>query len=250
MSEEIAEPIPSAEPEAQPRSRRFVVDQQFMLTAVLATIIVILAVVATIVLYGLEVSKAPRTVVERAVATAETATQEQPKVAQSWVDLTYAYVAADRYADARSASANGKRVANLPAFYMADAYMLEKQGKMAEAIAAYEAAKKRAIEYYDERVKAASAKGATYVASNSELADAAIFKARLLAKQGEGAAALEEYAIALKVDPRMADVLVEQADVKAALGDLAGARADYNAALRFIPDMPEALKGLAKVGGE
>jgi tetratricopeptide (TPR) repeat protein len=247
LSERTAQSSPT---EVKGPTPGFVIDQRFMLTAVLATVIVILAVVVSIVLYGLEVSKAPRTVAERAVATSEAATREQPKAAQGWVDLTYAYVAAGRYTDARAASAAGKKVEDLPAFYIADAYMLEKQGKTAEAIDAYETAKQRATAYHDKRVSAASAKGATYATANADLADAAIFKARLLAKQGDAAAALVEYDIALKVDPQMSDVLVERADVKASLGDLPGARADYKEALRFIPDLPEALKGLEKVGNE
>lgn len=224
--------------------------QRFLLTVVLATIIVILAVVATIVLYGFEVSKAPRTAAERAVATAEAATREKPKIAQNWVDLTYAYVAAERFADAKSASAKGKKVEDLPAFYIADAYMLEQQGKTVEAIKAYETAKTKATEYYDKRVKAAMEVGAKFATPNYDLADAAIFKARLLAKQGDATAAVKEFDIALGVDPQMSDVLVERADAKATLGDRTGARADYTDALRFIPDMPEALAGLKKVGNE
>jgi len=229
---------------------KFVIDQRFLLTAVLATIIVILAVVATVVLYGLEVSKAPRTTAERAVAISEAATREKPKIAQNWVDLTYAYVAADRFADAAQASANGKKVENLPAFYIADAYLLEQQGKTAEAIEAYEIAKTRATEYHDERVRAAMEVGAKFATPNYDLADAAIFKGRLLVSDGDAAAALTEFDIALKVDPKMSDVLVERATVKLTLGDTDGARADYTQALRFIPGMPEALAGLEKVGGE
>ncbi len=250
MSEQTGKRDPGTRRGAKRTPRKLVIDQRFLLTAVLATIIVILAVVATIVLYGLEVTKAPRTEAERAVATSEAATREQPKIAQNWVDLTYAYVAADRYSDARKASATGKKVENMPAFYIADAYMLEQQGKTAEALKAYEVAKTRATDYYAERVKAAMEKGAKFATPNYDLADAAIFKARLLVKEGDAAAALKEFDAALKIDPQMSDVLVERADVKVTLGDTKGARADYKSALRFIPDMPEALQGLEKVGNE
>jgi len=228
--------------------QKYVMDQRFLLTAVLATIIVILAVVATAVLYGLDVSRAPRTAAERAVATSEAATREQPKVAENWVDLTYAYVAAGRFSDARQASARGKKVENLPEFYIADAYMLEQQGETDEALEAYDLAKQQATAEFDARVKAAAEKGARLSALNYGLADAAIFKGRLLAEQGETASALKEFDLALEIDPQMSDVLVERADLKVTLGDSDGARADYTEALRFVPDMPEALQGLERVG--
>ncbi|PKQ37311.1 MAG: hypothetical protein CVT59_08725 [Actinobacteria bacterium HGW-Actinobacteria-1] len=233
--------------EPAPR-RRSLVNQRSMVAAILVTIIVILAAVAVIVLYGLNMSRAPRTAVERALATAEVATRQQPGVASNWVDLTYAYIASGRYADARRASASGKVVGDLPAFYIADAFILEKQGNLTEAIAGYEAAKQKAISYHDELVSAAAAKGVIYSALNEDLADAAIYKARLLVETGDAASAVQEYDIALKIDPQMADVLVERAGARETIGDVTGARADYTAALRFIPDLQEAIDGLERLG--
>ncbi len=228
--------------------RRSFINQRSMVAAILVTIIVILAAVAGIVLYGLNVSRAPRTAIERAVAAAESATRQNPDVAANWADLTYAYIAAERYTDARRASDSGKVVGDLPAFYIADAFVLGKQGKTADAIAGYEVAKQRALEYHDGRVAAAASKGVIYSALNADLVDAAIYKARLLMKTGDAEAAVKEYDIALGIDPRMSDVLVERAAAKAALGDVTGARADYTAALRFVPDQQEALEGLEQLG--
>jgi len=233
--------------EPAPR-RRSLVNQRSMVAAILVTIIVILAAVAVIVLYGLNMSRAPRTAVERALTTAEAATRQQPGVASNWVDLTYAYIAAGRYSDARRASASGKAVGDLPAFYIADALLLEKQGSLTEAIAGYETAKQKAISYHDGLVSAAAAKGVVYSALNEDLADAAIYKARLLVKTKNAAAAVAEYDIALKIDPQMADVLVERAGAREMIGDVTGARADYTAALRFIPDLQEAIDGLTRLG--
>ncbi|TDB39578.1 MAG: hypothetical protein D9V44_00990 [Actinobacteria bacterium] len=227
--------------------RRPPVSRASMMAAILVTIIVILAAVAVIVVYGLSVSKAPRTAVERATAIAEVATSQQPTVATNWVDLTYAYIAEGRHSDARRASATGKAAGDLPAFYIADALILEREGDQSGAIAGYEAAKQKAISYHEGLVSAAADKGVSYSALNEDLADAAIYKARLLVKAGDAAAAVAEYGIALTIDPRMADVLVERAGAKATLGDLAGARADYAAALRYIPDLPEALDGLSRL---
>ncbi len=224
------------------------INRRVMITAILVTIIVILAAVAGIVLYGLNVSRAPRTVVERAISTAEAATRQQPAVAKNWVDLTYAYISAGRYSDAKRAIESGKAAEDLPAFSIATALILEKQGKTAEAITAYEAAKQHAVDYHDAQAAAAAAKGIMYSAPNEDLADAAIYKARLLVKSGDAAAAVKEYDVALKVDPNMSDVLVERADAKASLGDASGARADYTQALRFVPDLQGALQGLAKLG--
>ncbi len=223
-------------------------DMQRALTlATLAVVVVILASLATVVLYGLQLQSAPRTLQEKTLAVAETAVAEKPDDYNSWLALAYAQVEVGRYTAAAETIEQGKAIEDTAGFYIADAYLAESQGKTDEAIELYEAAKQRAITERDERNKELAAVGVKLETPNTDLADAAIGKARLLASAGEHQAAITEYDVALGVQPQMADILVERADMKADLGDAIGARADYENALMFVPDMPEAFEGLARL---
>lgn len=236
-------------PQGGPAARRGpLFDERFLGMAVMAVIIVILVAVATIILYGMDLTSAPRTEQEHAVATAEAATQQQPKQAQNWIDLAYAYIDVKRYGDAAKASASGRKADDLPAFSLIDATILEKRGKTSEALAAYGTAMTAAKAHYAQLVKQANDAGAKYEEPNEDLVNAAIARARLEVKLGRKEDALADYDVALKIDTQMSDVLVERGDVKAALGDKAGARVDYTTALLYVPGMPEAKKGLTKVG--
>lgn len=236
-------------PRSGPARRRGpLFDQRFLGMAVMAVIIVILVAVATIILYGMDLASAPRTEQEHAVATAEAEARQQPKQAQSWIDLAYAYIGVKRYGDAAKASASGRKVQDLPAFYLIDATILEQRGKTSEALSAYGTAMAKAKQHYAQLVKQAADAGAKLGVANDDLVNAAIARAQLEVKLGRREDALADYDVALKIDAEMSDILVERGDVKAALGDKAGARADYQAALRYIPGMPEAEKGLKKVG--
>ncbi|MHB1340752.1 MAG: tetratricopeptide repeat protein [Coriobacteriia bacterium] len=229
------------------RSMSSVELQKLLLTATLALMVVILASVVTVVLYGLQLQKAPRTLEERTLAVAETAVKEKPDDPSSWLMLAYAEIEIGRFAAAGEAIATGKAIMDLPDFYVADAYRAEAAGDSDEAIDLYEAAKQRALEYRKARDAEVAAVGARLTGPNTALADAAIGKARLLARAGDLKRALVEYDTALEVDSRMSDILVERGDVRARTGDTQGAKSDYEAALEFVPDMPEALDGLARI---
>ncbi|MEN6430554.1 MAG: tetratricopeptide repeat protein [Coriobacteriales bacterium] len=221
--------------------------QRALVLAMMVLIVVILAAVATVIIYGMKVQKAPRTVGERTLATAEAAVRDAPDKAQSWLSLAYAYVEIGRYSAASDAIAKGRKVEDLPDFYIVDAYRAEKAGNVEEAIQLYEVAKKKAIEYRKAQDAKAAEAGARLTGANEQLVSAALGKARLLVAQRDYKSAVVEYDIALEQDPMMADVLVERGAAKAKMGDLAGARADYEEALRYVPGMPEALDGLARL---
>lgn len=226
--------------------------QRILTIATLVVVVVILATLATVVLYGLQLQSAPRTLQERTLAVAETAVAESPDQYESWLALAYAQIEVGRYSAATESIEQGKAVEDTAGFYIAEAYLVESQGRTEEAIELYEKAKERAIAEREERNQELQAVGVKLETPNTDLADAAIGKARLLATIEELTASVAEYDIALEVQPQMSDILVERGDVKARLGDTTGARADYESALTFIPDMPEALDGLARLeaGGQ
>lgn len=221
--------------------------QRVLTVATLVVVVVILASLATVVLYGLQLQSAPRTLQERTLAVAETAVVETPDDSDSWLALAYAQIEVGRYGAAAETIEKGMTVEDTAGFYIADAYLSEVQGRAEEAIEQYEAAKQRAVAEREERNQELEAVGVTLETVNTDLADAAIGKGRLLVEAGELQRALAEYDVALDANPQMADILVERGDVKASLGDIDGSRGDYQRALAFIPEMPEALDGLARL---
>lgn len=223
--------------------------EQNLIIAALSVSVVILATLATVVLYGLQLDKAPRTLEERNLAVAQAAVIDAPDDATSWLMLAYAQAGAGRYSAAEEAIENGRAVNDMAAFAIAYAYVAEAQGDTREAIERYEAAKQQAVADAEAHAAELAEVGVAYDVANTELVDAAVAKARLLAAAEQWESALVEYDVALRENPRMSDILVERGDLRHSLGDDAGAREDYQEALRFIPEMPEALEGLARIGG-
>jgi tetratricopeptide (TPR) repeat protein len=211
--------------------------------------VVILAALATVVLYGLQLDRAPRTLQERNLAAAQAAVNDSPDDATSWLLFAYAQAETGRFSAAEDAVERGKALSDTAAFAIAYAYIAEAQGETDEAIDRYESAKQQAIADAEAQAAELAEVGVSYDTVNTDLADAAIAKARLLAGLDRRQEALAEYDVAIETNPQMADILVERGDLRYSLGDTEGARADYTEALRFMPDMPEALAGLALIGG-
>lgn len=221
--------------------------QRILIVATLSVVVVILASLATVVLYGLQLQSAPRTLLERSLDVAETAVAQQPENPNAWLELAYAQIEVRRYGAAAQTIESGLAVKDMAGFYLAEAYLLERQGRTEAAIEKYESAKQRAIAEREKRNQELEAVGVQLQTVNTDLADAAIGKARLLAEAGELQKARVEYDVALDANPRMADIFVERGDVRASLDDADGARSDYERALTFVPGMPEALDGLARL---
>ncbi len=217
---------------------------------VLVTVVVLLASLAAIVLYGLELERAPRTLAERTLAITEAAVKEHPQEARNWLAYAYALIDSGLYTEAGDAIARGRKVEDLPGFSIAEAYRAERRGAEEQAIELYERAKEHARTYREAlNERLAEESGATIDAPNQDLVEAALGKARLLAKRGDLEAALEEYAIAIDEQPTMADVLAERAQVRERLGDVSGAREDYERALALVPDLAAAREGLERLQG-
>ena len=229
-----------------PRGRSL---EQTLIIAALAVSVVILAALATVVLYGLQLDRAPRTLQERNLAVAQAAVNDSPDDATSWLLFAYAQAETGRFSAAEDAVERGRALNDTAAFAIAYAYIAEAQGETDEAIDRYESAKQQAIADAEARAAELAEVGVSYDTINTDLADAAIAKARLLAGVDRQQEALAEYDVAIETNPQMADILVERGDLRYSLGDTEGARADYTEALRFMPDMPEALAGLALIGG-
>lgn len=220
-----------------------------LLTAALALIAVLLATGALIFIYLNTLNDAPRTRVERDLATWEVAVKERPDDVNAWANLAYAYADAGRTDEALDAVAKAKKVTGRQQFVIVQADVLRIAGRHSEAVKAYDLAEK-AVREIEQEVQAQRQKVGVKVEADQD-ALARVFFGRALSEQeiGDDSAAIADLQKAVKLQPQSATMWVALGDLYAGSKEASRAEEAYRTALTYVPDDPGALSGLEKLGG-
>jgi len=222
-----------------------------LLVVALSLIAVLLATTAAFFIFLQTLNHAPRTAVERDVATWEAQVAEKPTDANAWANLAYAYAEAKRFDDAVDAAKDGEKQADEPTMVLVQADVLRVAGRYQEAIEAYSKAE-TAVKAQLKR----TAEERRKVGVISDLKDTSMLRVyfgRGVASHeiGDLDAAIKDLKRAAKLAPDQVNILVTLGDLYAEDGQTQAALKSYKAALKFVPDSPGAIAGLQRLeGGE
>lgn len=248
-----AKPANAEEPaeSAQAKPRRGDAVTRILATAVVLAIIVLVASSATLIVYTLQLKKAPpRTDVERRIAEASAAVSENPKKVENYAKLAHAQAEAGRFGDAEATISRGRKVADaaiLALTYGDIAFFRKEYG---EGLRRYASAESKANAEFDQKRKDYKAQGIKMMPPKDAIVSAALGQARCLVALQRSKEAKARFDYALKLSPLMADVLAERGDLEAKAGDAKAAKADYSTALRLVPDLAAAQNGLKQLEKE
>lgn len=220
-----------------------------LLTGALALIAVLLATGALMFIYLNTLNDAPRTSVERDLATWEVAVKECPDDVNAWANLAYAYAEAGRTDDALDTVAKAKRVTGRQQFVIVEADVLRLAGRHTEAVKTYDLAEK-AVRQIEQEVQAERRKVGVKVEADQD-ALARVYFGRALSEReiGDDAAAVKDLEKAVKLQPQSATMWVALGDLYAGSKETSRAEQAYRMALTYVPDDPGALSGLEKLSG-
>lgn len=219
----------------------------WLLRVALALIIVVLATATSLVIFFVTAEKAPRTAVERDIASAEIAVRERASDPAAWQALAYAYVRAERFSDAIEVSRRGKSATGADVLLLAEADALRAAGRHKDAISAYDEAVTALSQEESAAVAARKKQGIATPVANSSLVMAFYGRAISRDKTGDTAGAISDVKRALEFDPQQSSLLATLGGLYEKTGENAKAVAAYREALRFIPDYPAAVLGLKRL---
>lgn len=214
----------------------------------LLVLIVFLTAALSLVLYVLSMRDAPRTAVEREMATDEAAVREQPAGVDNWARLALSYAHAERWDDALATIDRGRQVKKAAILDLTEADILRLKGDP-RMMAAYDRALASAqAEYASDLQTLKEKKGVGVKLPDDLVFEAMAGRARALAIAGRTAEAIDQARAALASDPSDADLHVALAGWYAKAGRTKDAANEYRAALSYVPDLKAALDGLKKLG--
>ncbi|MDZ4168894.1 MAG: hypothetical protein U1E26_04460 [Coriobacteriia bacterium] len=221
-----------------------------LLVFAMALVVTLVATTGVLYFYLSSLNKAPRTMAERDVATAESVVAEDRTSATAWARLAYAYAGADRYEEALEALERAKTADDADALVVVKADVLRLSGRSREAVTEYDRALTEALKIR-ERIRVERSK----VGITGDIGDDGlllVYWGRGLAKKdiGEINGAIADLELASKENSRQVDIWVELGDLYAEKGDAVQAEQAYRAALMFVPDFAGAIQGLRDLGKE
>lgn len=226
---------------------------RWMFYGALMLVALFLATVVGVLLFGIDWTATPKTMLERDVVMARAAVVGGSTDAAAWGEYADALIANGQYATAREVIARGRASIDDSAtadFSVAEARLMSAQGDWPAALKAAEAAIEQAGDYHQRRLAAGGT--AARIAKADGLPetyyDALLLKAYAHRSLREWSKAIAAFDAFLKDNPTAADILIDRANVKIEAGDKAGAEKDFRRALTYIPDSAEAEAGLAKIG--
>lgn len=223
---------------------------RWLIGVVVLALVVFASQGAALLTYVLSMRNAPRTSVERRLASDEAATQEHPENVENWARLALDYAYAQRWADAADAISRGRAIKPAAILDLTEADILRLKGDGA-AVQAYDRAIASANAEYEQQKKVLLKDKNVRVPPPSRLvAEASAGRALALNAAGRIREAVDQAAKALEMDPSDADLHAALGDMLLALGRKAEAETQYREALRYVPDLKPALEGLRKLGAE
>lgn len=219
----------------------------WMLAVILGIIIVLLGTTAALVLYLGSLNRAPRTAVERDVATWETAIHERPSDTNAWASLAYAYAEADRFDDALRIVSEAQKRTKESSLVLVRADVLRMAGRYSEATDDYDEAEKVITAALDETKRRRAKIGVEAELPDEGLTRVYSGRAQCAYELGEVDKAISDLEKALETAPQQATLWVTLGDYYSETGKNKEAVAAYREALKYVPDYAEALAGLEKV---
>lgn len=221
-----------------------------LIGVVLLAAVVFAAQAGALLTYVLSMRNAPRTTVERRLASDEAAVQEAPRDIENWARLALGYAYAQRWADAADAISRGRAVKSAAILDLTEADILRIKGDDA-AIKAYDRAIVSAnAEYEQQRKLLLKDKNVRVPPPNRLVAEALAGRALALQAAGRTEEAADQAVKALEMDPSDAELRAALGDMLLVLGRKTDAETQYREALRYVPDLRQALEGLRKLGAE
>jgi len=234
---------------AAPKKRRDPI-VQLLGVGVFLLVVVGLAAAGSMIWYMLGMRGAPRTAVERNIATYESAVEENPKDAEGYLKLAYAYIEGDRFGDAREIIARGQKIKKVPAFELALADMMREEGRYEDAIKAYSAAEVSERKKLDELKKKAEKESITLGQDNTRLVAILMGRGQAYEDSREWTKALADYKKCEGMMPLDVEILSAVGRAEMAMGNKDKAKVAFETALKYVPDHREAQKGLEQLGGK
>lgn len=221
-----------------------------LLVLILSLVVTLIATTGALYFYLSTLNRAPRTMIERDVATTEAAVAEAPANATSWAALGYAYARAGRYDDALEAVSRGEKLENSEALVVVRADIMRLAGRHEDAVREYDRAEEKA-KLLLQRIKSERAK--LGITRGELLEDGTLFQVywgRAMAREelGDTTGAIADYELATEENPRQSTIWASLGDLYLDAGQNDKAAEAYRSALKYTPDMPEALEGLSKTG--
>jgi len=223
---------------------------QLLGLGVFLLVVVGLAAAGSMIWYMLGMRGAPRTAVERNIATFESAVEENPKDAEGYLKLAYAYIEGDRFGDARAIIERGQKIKKVPAFELALADMLREEGHYEDAIKAYSAAEVSERKKLDEMKKRAEKESITLGQDNTRLVAILMGRGQAYEDSREWTKALADYKKCEQMMPLDVEILSAVGRAEMAMGNKAEAKDAFETALKYVPDHREAQQGLEQLGGK
>jgi tetratricopeptide (TPR) repeat protein len=226
--------------------------------ALMGAISIVIILALTGALFAVVVYKqnanAPRTRIEKEIATLEDAVKTYPKSQDAWFDYSAVLIDTKQYARAEKVLDRADLATDdPPIFDVQRARILFAQGRYEKAVE--DATKARTEEYALEKKKVAAANKKGYKTTVQGYVDETVINASLLIAQaeielGDIDSAIAAYTAALGEEPKMADVLAMRGDMYEKADRFEEAAKDYRAALKYVTDLEAAKKGLARVEKE
>jgi tetratricopeptide (TPR) repeat protein len=219
----------------------------WLLRVSLALIIAVLATATAMVVFFITAEKAPRTAVERDIASAEIAVREQSSDPAAWRALAYAYVRGQRFDDAVEVSRRGRSTTGAQVLLLTEADALRAAGRYKDSLTVYDEAVIALTEEESAAVAARKKQGIATPESNSSLVSAFYGRALSRRETGDIPGATADVTKALEFAPQQSELLVTLGELREKSGDAVKAEAAYREALRFVPDDAGALAGLKRL---
>lgn len=240
-------------PRSSVKARRSDAVNNSLIIGIIATIVAILLMLAAALTLGdLGGAKAPRTYVEREIATLRTVVQSQPNVGRAWADLAKALIEAGQLDQADDVIRQGiiAAAADKAPIMVEKARVLFKRGNLPAALKAAEAAIVEANKVRDDIIAADRKKGIMMdprAMPMDPIISAAILESLIYQDMKQPEKAIAALSVALVERPNMSDVLTARGMLYLQLKKYDDARKDFEQALTFVPDYADAKKGLEKL---
>lgn len=223
---------------------------RWMSVVSLLLIIVIAGTTIAIVYFLLGMRGAPRTAVEREVYIKEAYTKEKPDDIDGWLNLAYAYMNAEQFADARDAIEQGASIKKTAGFTLAAADLERLEGNAEQSIAQYNAAERLAKGEMETARKQMIEKQVSMPPSPRVLIEVYVGRSKAYQELGKHKDAIADLKRVVGYDKTDAYAWGELGTLYAKTGDEKAARQAYETALKYFPDYEPALTGLQKLEGE
>ena len=247
------DPEPENGPGAREEYRADPVTRMLLIGLLGVVVLFVVAIVSALAFGFLSPARAPRTLVERDLATYGEAVRTEKADAKTTASYAAALIDSGQMSEASALLVKALATARTD-----KSFLQVQQARLAYVQKQYDSAAKLgdvALVTADSelagRIAELAKKGIKQkVESQRPLSwlPAARIKADALAATPDAARAIEAYDVYLKVSPGDSDVLVARGTQKVTTGDKAGAEKDFREALRFIPDFQPALEALKQIG--